>query len=96
MSNELKGFEKYFVSDWEGWEDLGTMIISLYDPVLIPGVFPDDVPGNPASMTLNGEDSTVSLHWFTSEGEEGEEVEEVETRTFKVELKLLEEIKDNE
>ena len=90
MSNELKGFEKYFVSDWEGWDDLGTMIISLYDPVFIPGVFTDDVPGNPAYMTLNGEDSTVSLHWLTPEGVE------VETRTFKVELKLLEEIKDNE
>jgi len=41
-------------------------------------------------MTLNGEDSIVSMHWFTEDGEE------VETRTFKIELKLLEEIKDNE
>jgi hypothetical protein len=90
MSNKLTGFEKYLVSDWEDCEDLETMVISLYDPVLIPGVFPEDVPTNPDTMTLNGEDSTVSLHWFTAEGEE------VETRTFKIELKLLEEIKDNE
>ena len=90
MSNKLTGFEKYLVSDYEWWDDMDTMIISLWDPVLIPGVFPDDVPTNPASMTLNGEDSTVSLHWFT------EDSEEMKTRTFKIELKLLEEVKDNE
>lgn len=90
MSNKLTGFEKSLVSDWEGWDELGTMIIALYNPTLIPGIFPEDIKENPDSITLDGEKSTVSLHWFAEDGEE------ISTRTFNIELKLQEEVKQDE
>ena len=84
--SKLPGIENAFVSDCEGWDDLGTMVLGLYDPVLLPNVFPIDITSNPDTLTLDGGSSTVTLSWYDEEGD-------VSTQhTFKIKLQLLEEI----
>lgn len=82
----MSGIENAFVSDYEGWDDLGIMVLGLYDPILKPNVFPADITTNPDSMTLDGENSTVTLSWYDEEGNTSKQ------RTFKIKLQLLEEI----
>ena len=78
----MSGIESTLISGYEGWDDCGTMCIALYDPKLVPGVFPDDIE-QPESILLDYENSKIEFCY----------ADETENRKFKIELKLLEEIK---
>ena len=78
----MSSIESTLVSDYEDWYVCGTMCIALYDPILVPGVFPEDVE-QPESLILDYDFSKVELYY----------ADETKNREFKIELKLLEEIK---